>query len=138
MSLLESRLEELINRAGVRIVETSQLKGDLNACYHAPSQTIIVQWNLDPVTRRCAIAHELGHAHYGHDCSTQRAEIEADDWAAKELLPISMVEPIAIECESSFPLMAAEIGVTPALLERWMRLYQAGRIPPERYDCLTY
>lgn len=129
MSTVERRLERLIADAGVRIVETGRLTRSLNACYHEPSRTIIVRWGLDPVTRVCAIAHELGHAHYGHDCSSARAEREADEWAARALLTVDLVEDAGRECDGAACAIAAELGVTPALLELWMQMYQAGRIP---------
>lgn len=128
MSQIERRLEKLIDDAGIRIVETGRLSSDLNACYHEPSQTIVIRWGLDPVTRRCAIAHELGHAYYGHDCSSQRAEREADEWAAKQLLTVDMVETAGASCDGAPSLIASELGVTPGLLSTWMRMYEAGRI----------
>ncbi|AKE40439.1 hypothetical protein UL82_01035 [Corynebacterium kutscheri] len=39
-----------------------------------------------------------------------------------------MVETTNIECDRMPALVAAKLGVTPVLLETWMRLYKAGRI----------
>ena len=124
---VEKRLIELIDASGVRLIETSELHRRFNACWHQPSQTVYVRWGLDPVTRRCAIAHELGHAHYGDECSSPGAERRADRWAASKLLDADAVFRAARDCDGAASLVAAELGVTPRLLEAWMELYRAGR-----------
>lgn len=47
---------------------------------------ITLRFDLTPVEQRSVFAHEIGHAHYGHDCSTPRNEREADAWAANLLV----------------------------------------------------
>lgn len=128
MNTVEARLERLIQDMGITIVETPKLEMSLNACFHLQTSTIIVNSGLDPATRTCAIAHELGHAYYGHDCSTSFAEYQADQWAAQNLLTLDMVKTTSAECDGMPALIAAELGVTPELLATWMRLYEAGRI----------
>ncbi|RSZ61511.1 ImmA/IrrE family metallo-endopeptidase [Corynebacterium hylobatis] len=130
-SLLEARLASL----GVHLVESGRLNDSLNAAYHHDTRTIVVRWGLDPVTRRCAIAHELGHAHWGHDCSTPRYERDADEYAAELLLTLDIVEQASLDLDHAAPAVAAELGVTPYLLEVWMKLYETGRIKPN-YDCI--
>lgn len=128
MSPVEAALESLSHEMGITVIETSKLGSALNACFHPASQTIFIKIGLDPVTRRCAIAHELGHAHYGHICSSPGAERQADEWAAQQLLDANDVAAVGLECEGSPAAMAAELGVTPHLLALWMRLYNQGRI----------
>lgn len=135
MSPVEAALETLAHTMGITVIETSKLGSTLNACFHPPTQTIFIKIGLDPVTRRCAIAHELGHAHYGHDCSTPGAERQADEWAARQLLDVGDVEVVGWECEGSAVAMAAELGVTPHLLVLWMGMYERGRIQPEKRAC---
>lgn len=135
MSRVEERLEALAEDMGVRLVETGRLSPELNACFHAPTMTVFVRHGLDPVTRRCAIAHELGHAQAGDECSSPRAEKTADEWAAKNLLDLDEVETVARDVDHAPSAMAAELGVTPHLLAVWMRMYEAGRIRVE-WDCL--
>lgn len=127
MSNVEARLDALVQQMGVTIVESGKLGSFLNACFHEPTRTIIVRTGLDPATRVCAIAHELGHAHYGHDCSSPRAECEADEWAAEKLLTLDNVKSVARECEGSLTAISATLGVTPQLLSQWMHMYQSGR-----------
>ncbi|CAB0486626.1 ImmA/IrrE family metallo-endopeptidase [Corynebacterium diphtheriae] len=135
MSPVEAALETLAHTMGITVIETSKLGSTLNACFHPASQTIFIKIGLDPVTRRCAIAHELGHAHYGHDCSTPGAERQADEWAAQQLLDVGDVEVVGWECEGSAAAMAAELGITPHLLVLWMGMYERGRIQPEKRAC---
>ncbi|MEL6053894.1 ImmA/IrrE family metallo-endopeptidase [Corynebacterium rouxii] len=135
MSPVEAALETLAHTMGITVIETSKLGSTLNACFHPPTQTIFIKIGLDPVTRRCAIAHELGHAHYGHNCSTPGAERQADEWAARQLLDVGDVEVVGWECEGSAAAMAAELGVTPHLLVLWMGMYGRGRIQPEKRAC---
>lgn len=135
MSPVEAALETLAHTMGITVIETSKLGSTLNACFHPASQTIFIKIGLDPVTRRCAIAHELGHAHYGHACSTPGAERQADEWAAQQLLNVGDVEAVGLECEGSAAAMAAELGVTPHLLVLWMGMYERGRIRPEKRAC---
>lgn len=95
MSAVKDRLEAMFERMGVKLIERPDLRVDLNSCWHADTRSIVVRWGLDPVTRRCAIAHELGHAEFGHDYSSPRAEREADEFAAKLLIDYDDVERIA-------------------------------------------
>ena len=56
---------------GTTIIESNRLDASYNVVFYRPGRTLYVQAGLDPVTRTCAITHELGHTHYAHDCSTQ-------------------------------------------------------------------
>ncbi|MCQ9343546.1 ImmA/IrrE family metallo-endopeptidase [Corynebacterium kozikiae] len=129
MSAVERLLEQKLEEMSISLIERPDLRPDLNACYHDETRSIVVRWGLDPVTRRCAIAHELGHFHHGHTCSSPRAEREADEWAARALLSANLVEDAGRECDGAPSAIAAELGVTPTLLEVWMQMYRAGRIP---------
>lgn len=71
---------------GTTIIESNRLDASYNVVFYRPGRTLYVQAGLDPVTRTCAITHELGHTHYAHDCSTQQAEHKADKWAADHFL----------------------------------------------------
>lgn len=134
MSSVEANLDALAQDMGITVIETSKLGSSLNACFHPSTRTVFVRLGLDPATRTCAIAHELGHAHYGHSCSMQRAEREADEWAARKLLDYDQVEKAGRECDDSIPAIAAELSVTPKLLRLWFEMYRAGKIQ-QRISC---
>lgn len=128
MSPTEERLAQLLDAAGVELVESSRLDARLNACFHASKRVVFVRRGLDPATRACAVAHELGHAAAGDTCSSPRAERLADEWAARHLLDVDRVEEAAADCDGEPAAIAAELGVTPHLLQTWMKLYAAGRV----------
>lgn len=120
VSDVEHRLDALIEHAGVSVITTKNLSPDLNACYLSETNTIYVRKGLDPVTRVCAIAHELGHAFYGHDCSNPRFERVADAWAARKLLNGRVSFDLMREYRDAPGALAAELGVSPRLLMVWL------------------
>ena len=136
MSFVEDRLHALLDEQGVELVETGRLDARYNACFHAGSHTIVVRGGLDPVTRACTIAQEIGHAAHGDSCSSPRAERLADEWAAQRLVDGDRIEEIAADCGGAPSAIAAELGVTPHLLEAWMRLLEAGRMTT--MSCVIY
>ena len=52
---------------GTTIVESNRLDASYNVVFYRPGQTVYVRAGLDPITRTCAIAHELRYAHYPHN-----------------------------------------------------------------------
>lgn len=125
----DDRLHDIAHNIGVRIIITSKLCGRLNACWHKPTRSIIISKHLDPATARCTLAHELGHAILGHDCSTPIAEREADRWAAKTLLTPAEVHQAAQEVGGHPAAIAAELGVTPHLLATWWKTFTTKHQP---------
>lgn len=119
---MDDRLHDIAHEMGVRIIFTTKLCGRLNACWHKPTRSIFISKHLDPVTARCALAHELGHATLGHDCSTKAAEREADRWAATTLVTTTEVAQAAIHVGGHLAAIAAELGVTPHILKTWWDL----------------
>lgn len=126
-------LLDIAHEMGVRIIYTSKLHDGLNACWHKPSRSIFISKHLDPVTLRCALAHELGHATLGHECSTPGAERKADQWAAATLLNDTDVLDASLRAGGHPAAIAAELGVTPQVLATWMRGWNAKR--PARLTC---
>ena len=99
---------------GTTIIESNRLDASYNVVFYRPGRTLYVQAGLDPVTRTCAITHELGHTHYAHDCSTQQAEHKADKWAADHFLHEAAVQHTAYETEFEPTAIATELEVTHA------------------------
>lgn len=137
MTPVEAKLEDLAQTMGVTIFETSKLGSHLNACFHPLTKTVFVRMALDPATKICAIAHELGHVYYGHSCSSPRAEREADEWAARQLLTADLVEKASRDCDGYISAMAAELSVTPRLLMMWVEMYKFGKIN-EHFGCAMH
>lgn len=120
-------IDDLALSMGITVVESRRLDISYNAVFYRPGRAVYVRAGLDPVTRACAVAHELGHAYYAHDCSTPQAEREADEWAADHLLHEAEVQRAAYETGFEPAAIAAELGVTPHMLDTWWQLYRTGR-----------
>jgi Zn-dependent peptidase ImmA (M78 family) len=81
-------LRELLKVAARYDVEVhaAHLPGDLLGCYLPDSRRIYIDLRLTPAERRSVLAHELGHAHYGHSCDSPSAERQAEAFAARLLI----------------------------------------------------
>lgn len=120
-------LDLLATAMGVTIVETPQLRPDKNAVYIHHRRMILVRQSLDPWTRRAAVAHELGHAYYGHEVPDDpRSERRADEFAAR-LLINSDAYRAAETIHPSVGAIAHELGVTPHLVEIWRGMHERTR-----------
>ncbi|MGP9760202.1 ImmA/IrrE family metallo-endopeptidase [Corynebacterium sp. AOP12-C2-36] len=119
MKQLKAKAKEL----GVAVYETNKLRGDLNAIYMHDDRVILLRDDLDPYTKRSALAHEIGHARYGDEHSDDpRLERRADLWAAQ--LVIS--EPAYREAEQDYGphpgALAWALGVTRDVVDTWRTL----------------
>ncbi|WP_147107228.1 ImmA/IrrE family metallo-endopeptidase [Nesterenkonia populi] len=81
-----SHLEKIAADLGVVIVDVDHLPGGRWGEYRHHRRVIRVLACLAPLQYRCTLAHEIGHAYYGHRRTTERAELEADAWAARQLI----------------------------------------------------
>ena len=61
---------------GLKVVFV-KVEGGLQGCYLNERQQIVVAAGLPRALQRETLAHELGHARYGHDCSNPRNEHRA-------------------------------------------------------------
>ena len=87
------------------------------------SGLVLINHKRTAVVQRCALAHELGHWHHGHDWSAAhdvaRDEREADTYAARLL--VSPVEyALAERLYDGHPgAIARELDVTTPIIEAW-------------------
>lgn len=123
--------EALAFEMGVRVVQDRLPKGWLGAYGHE-SRTITLApgLDLDPVRYRCVLAHELGHAHYGHT---------ADDGPEGERLANKFAAELLIRLDDYLDAMStsAEIQETAQLLGvlPWVvRAFQVGLPGPGAGD----
>ncbi|MGG7509048.1 ImmA/IrrE family metallo-endopeptidase [Plantibacter sp. YIM 135249] len=89
--------------------------------YYSPSEGLIYfDLRLTPDERRCVIAHECGHAYYGHGCDSDRHERQANTYAAQLLIdPVEYARLERLGSDSHH--IADEIGVTVELLEHYQQ-----------------
>lgn len=123
----------LLNQAatlGIRI-EVEPLPEDYLGLWLPRRRTIILDSRLTPVETTCTLAHELGHAHHGHEHDlgpNSPLERQADTWAAKHLIdPDAYARAEAID-DTPFAI-ADELGVLVDVVLHYQRrcLQRLGR-----------
>jgi hypothetical protein len=96
-------------------VHGAHLEEDTLGLYSPDERRIYFDLKLTPFERRSILAHELGHAHYGHDCDSPRNERQADIFAARLL--IDPAEYAQLERFNPDPhFLADELHVTVDLI----------------------
>lgn len=105
---------------GLRVEYVDGLADD--GRYYPATGRIQLRAGLTPIEERCVLAHELGHHHYGHYCSSPRAELLADRWAAARLVDPTELERIARLHPDNPGAWCLHLGVTPRILETHLDL----------------
>jgi Zn-dependent peptidase ImmA (M78 family) len=125
-------LEQLARVMGVRVV-VGTLPNDWQGAYHHATRTITMAPGLREADRQkydCVLAHELGHAHYGHTAVNRRstrAEILADRFAARLLIPCEKWVAAHAAVGPNERLLAHRLGVMRWVVRSYMDLMD----PPE-------
>jgi Zn-dependent peptidase ImmA (M78 family) len=116
-------MRELIAYAGERgiRVHVAHLPKPYRGYYDGARHLIVIDFELTPLEQLEVLAHELGHAHHGHDCEDDPDfEMAADVFAAHLLIdPAAYARLEAITTDPD--TVAEELGVTPYLLDVWQR-----------------
>ncbi|MEO2134655.1 ImmA/IrrE family metallo-endopeptidase [Microbacterium sp.] len=81
-------MRDLLTRAASYglTVHGAHLRGEKIGKYVPSLGRIYFDLSLTSAERRSVVAHELGHAHYGHDCDSPANERLADAYAATLLV----------------------------------------------------
>ena len=122
-------IDALIEVAEARGFQVRWHRGGPKAAWLPQQRAVTVRHGMADAETLCALAHELGHAHYGdpagHD---RRYEQRADRFAASVL--ISPVEyALAEQTYGTHPArLAAELGVTVHMIRTWRAMHQT-KIP---------
>jgi hypothetical protein len=116
-------LDELFQHCADLGIEVAwQDLGDLRRGeYRRLDHTIVLNPRL---TRRQAVAclaHELGHARFGHGCSSPANERRAWEYAAALVLTPAEYAAAEERVGSDPSALAIELAVTPQLIEAWRR-----------------
>ncbi|MFD4111640.1 ImmA/IrrE family metallo-endopeptidase [Streptomyces sp. NPDC058650] len=99
---------------GIR-VHASHLEEGTMGLYSPDEARIYFDIRLTPNERRATIAHELGHAHYGHTCSAPAHERQAEVFAARLLIdPAGYAALERVNADRHH--IADELGVTAELI----------------------
>lgn len=119
-------LDQIAHDMGVLVVDG---RGPAKGLYHHDLGVISLRSDLSPIQRRCTLAHELGHAHFG-DSPTGNGhfdhlqELRADRWAANLLIHQNHFFDAAAWHHGHLSAMADELEVTHHLLLTWIADHQ--------------
>lgn len=90
-----------------------------------PGRLILINNQKSFMTQRAALAHELGHIHYGHDWRFPHErhidEFKADKFAADLLIDPHDYAVAELVHDGSITAIAAELEVPVKLLLEWQR-----------------
>ena len=116
-------MEPLLHQAAAELGVTIEENPDLSctAHYNCDNNTIEIRPYLPRRVRRCAIAHELGHARYGHTYSTPKAELQANRYAAQLLINVDDYREAELLYGENVNKLAYELDVTPTLVDTFQR-----------------
>ncbi len=114
------QLTQLAADMGIEIVET-KLTGKDGSYDHARG-IIRLHRGMTERTARSVLAHELGHAIYGHVPTPfgpqhRRQERQADEWAAGHLITIEAYREAERRRDGHLASMAFDLNVTAELVE---------------------
>ncbi|MHA3682826.1 ImmA/IrrE family metallo-endopeptidase [Leucobacter sp. HY1908] len=106
-------------RLGVT-VKYAPLQPPLRGAYIPAHDLIIIDQLLTLPQRRETLAHELGHAHHGHNCSSPRNEAQA--WRRAAQLAVNVDDYARAERLNPHPAaIALELDLTTTLIIEWQK-----------------
>lgn len=105
-------------RRGIRVLH-GQLD-DRNGVYYYELDMIILNHGLSSFEERFTLAHELGHAYFGHQNSGPANELKADEYAAQLLIRHADYASAEAICDSP-KFIAQELGVSLRAVEAYCR-----------------
>ncbi|WP_417372965.1 ImmA/IrrE family metallo-endopeptidase [Glutamicibacter protophormiae] len=114
----QTNLNEIAQEFGVH-VRSAPTPGNLWGIYDKRHKLITIKPGLGRAQYRSTLAHELGHAHYGHSGHHRKTERLADKWAAKKLLTVESVLDAA-RYSNDTGALAAHLEVMPWVLETFV------------------
>lgn len=87
--------------------------------YTVPAaKMIVLRLGMTQNQTRTVLAHELGHAYYGHSCDSRTNEDQADAFAATLLIdPAVYADLEQISADAHY--LAEELGVTSSLIHAY-------------------
>lgn len=115
MSPIDLHLLDLADAGGITI-EYTRLPADRDGDYHHATRTIRLRPSMHARKHRSILAHELGHAAYGHT-PTQfgprhgKQERAAEEWAALRLIRIDDYRLAEHIHDGHLGAMALDLGV---------------------------
>lgn len=117
-------LHQIADRLGVRLTHHDAEESERKGFYDHLTRTISTVRGLSAAEYKSTLAHELGHAHYGHEptgieCVDDQHEDQADEFAAELLLTEELVRDACAAYGGHLGAIAEELEVTEHLLAVW-------------------
>lgn len=103
---------------------TADLGGNLLGYYSHKSRLIIIQKSLPSYQFRSILAHEIGHAYFGHTDTSHRSEYQADFWAAKKLITLNDYVWAEQIYEGDSAKIAEDLSVTANLINIYKQILE--------------
>lgn len=116
---MRQKLLREAQRAGVTIIY-GKLPPPLRSLYRPAKNLVIITRGLTEAQEIEAIAHELGHANHGHDCTNSRTESQAWRWASRFTVH-PRAYAIAERINPHPAAIALELELTPRLITEWQK-----------------
>lgn len=113
-----TNLDEVAAELGVT-VRSAAVPGTRWGIYDHRYRLITLRPDLGPIQYRCTLAHELGHAHYGHVSSRPKQERQANLWASRQLLTLEMVAACTTEATEAIEV-AHRLEVLPWVVQSFI------------------
>ncbi|MBG6083283.1 ImmA/IrrE family metallo-endopeptidase [Zhihengliuella flava] len=110
--------EHIADYLGIKVI-TADVPTGWWGLYDHPRRTVVIAPGLAPVQRRCTLMHELGHAYFEHQGVTGKYELQANRWAARQLLSVDDVVHAA-RAEPRHNALACSLGVLPDFLTHFV------------------
>lgn len=101
-------------------VRVATITPTLRGFFDPGTSTVYLSRRLTDAEARSTLAHELGHVHYGHDCTTPRTEAQANSYACRLLIDsdaYAKAERIAPHVDH----LAEELGVTTEMVRHYQQ-----------------
>ena len=102
-------------------VDWSDLGDHRRGEYHWTRDGIVLNLRLTQAQATATLAHELGHHRFGDRCSSEPAERRAWEYGAALLISLREYARAEAAVGHHLAALAAELGVTPRLIEAWRR-----------------
>ena len=95
--------------------------------YDRRYRLVTIKSTLGPIQYLSTLAHELGHAYYGHSGHHPKNESKADKWAARQLLTFDQVLDCARTTLSASQI-ALNLNVMPWVVEAFVNTLDADQV----------
>lgn len=117
-------MEELLTEAAAQGVRVAWRDLGRRAGEYHSSGLILLNPRRSETTQRVTLAHELGHAHYGHTWTDDQREHEHRERLADRYGARLLVSPAAYAAAERLVgphagALARELGVTTRVIETW-------------------